>query len=83
LKAMEKTGALQKKQKEAVDRALNTAKNPKPVENIQTATTRRVRMFDPTMRLSNDITTDEGLVVARAGTSVNPLDTVTMTKTLV
>ncbi len=40
-------------------------------------------MFDPTMRLSNDITTDEGLVVARAGTSVNPLDTVTMTKTLV
>ncbi|MFX5964773.1 type-F conjugative transfer system protein TraW, partial [Acinetobacter baumannii] len=36
-----------------------------------------------TMHLSNDIKTDEGVVVARAGTSVNPLDTVTMTKTLV
>ncbi|WP_370976919.1 hypothetical protein [Acinetobacter baumannii] len=35
------------------------------------------------MHLSNDIKTDEGVVVARAGTSVNPLDTVTMTKTLV
>lgn len=83
LKAMEKTGALQKKQQEAVDQALNTAKNPKPVENIQTAVTRKVRLFDPTMRLSNDIATDEGLVVAKAGTSVNPLDNVTMTKTLV
>lgn len=83
LKAMEITGELQKKQKEAVDRAMNTAKNPKPVENIQTASVRKVRLFDPTMRLSNDITTDEGFVVAKAGTSVNPLDTVTMTKTLV
>ncbi|MBU0374126.1 type-F conjugative transfer system protein TraW, partial [Acinetobacter baumannii] len=83
LKALEKTGELKRKQQEAVSRAMNSAKNPKPVENISTVTVKKVRLFDPTMHLSNDIKTDEGVVVARAGTSVNPLDTVTMTKTLV
>ena len=83
LKAMEKTGELAKKKKKAIDRSMHSAKNPKPVEGITTATEKKVYSFDPTMTLSNNITTDEGHIVAPAGTVINPLDTITMSRTLV
>jgi len=83
LKTMEKSGELAKKKKEAIDRSMHSAKNPKAVEGIVTATQKRVYSFDPSMVLSNNITTDEGQIIALAGTRINPLDTVTMSKTLV
>ena len=48
-----------------------------------TATQKRVFNFDPSMVLSNNITTDEGHIIALAGTRINPLDTITMSRTLV
>ncbi|ENG7912462.1 type-F conjugative transfer system protein TraW [Acinetobacter baumannii] len=83
LKTMEKSGELAKKKKEAIDRSMHSAKNPKAVEGIVTATQKRVYSFDPSMVLSNNITTDDGQIIALAGTRINPLDTVTMSKTLV
>lgn len=83
LKGMEKTGELEKKKKEAIDRSMHSAKNPKPVKGIMAATSKRVFMFDPTMTLSENIVTDEGQMIAPAGTKVNPLDTITMSKSLV
>ncbi|EPB4516062.1 type-F conjugative transfer system protein TraW [Acinetobacter baumannii] len=83
LKGMEKTGELEKKKKEAIDRSMHSAKNPKPVKGIMAATSKRVFIFDPSMTLSENIVTDEGQMIALAGTKVNPLDTITMSKSLV
>lgn len=83
LKTMEKSGELAKKKKEAIDRSMHSAKNPKPVDGIMSATQKRVFNFDPSMVLSNNITTDEGHIIALAGTRINPLDTITMSRTLV
>lgn len=80
---MEKSGKLAEKKKEAIDRSMHSAKNPKGVPGIVNATTKRVFIYDPTMTLSNNITTDEGQLIAPAGTVVNPLDTISLSKTLV
>lgn len=83
LKQMEKTGQLEQKKKEAIDRSMHSAKNPKPVMGIVKAQTKRTFFFDPSMTLKENITTDEGQLIAPAGTTVNPLDTITMSKSLV
>lgn len=84
LAKMEKTGELAQKKKEAIDRSMHSAKNPKPVKGIiLSAQKKRVFMFDPSMTLSENIVTDEGQLIAPAGTTVNPLDTITMSKSLV
>lgn len=83
LNAMEKSGELAVKKKEAVDRAMNTVKNPKPVSGLIKATELRTYFYDPAIVLSENITTDEGQIIAPAGKRINPLDTVSMSKSLV
>ena len=83
LKKMEQSGELAKKQQEAISRAMNTAKNPAPVESIGKVTTKKVHMFDPTLILKENISTDEGQIIAPAGTRINPLESITLSKTLV
>ncbi|MFZ5593758.1 MAG: type-F conjugative transfer system protein TraW [Pseudomonadota bacterium] len=53
-----------------------------PLAGVRTTTEPRSFTFDPSITLPQDIRTPEGQVLAAAGTRINPLDTVSMTKRL-
>lgn len=79
----EKSGELKQLQEEGIRRSLNSVRNMRPVPGIVTATERSYRLIDPTVTYAQPIATDDGRIVAPAGTRVNPLDTITLSKTLV
>lgn len=83
LKEKERTGELQRLQEEAIRRSVNSVKNMKPVEGIATAVERRERLIDPTVHYTKSVTTEDGRIVVPAGTKLNPLDMITLSKTLV
>ena len=82
LKMMEKNGelerhnhSLQKKGKAAVER-------PKPVAGITKALKSHTFYYDPTYVVQNDLMDHQGRVFIKKGTKVNPLETVSLSHTL-
>lgn len=83
LKQLEASGELKRKEKEAIERAKNSVKNPKPVEGLTTVEKFSKRPYDPTYTVPENITTEDGRIIAVAGTQINPLKIMNLTKTLV
>lgn len=83
LKEQEKSGELQKIQQQLVKRAVKNITHMKPVSGIVTATTRSQRFIDPTVVYINPIKTPDGRIVIEAGTRINPLDNMTLSKQFV
>lgn len=78
-----RTGELKQLQEKAIRRSMQSIKQMKPVGNVTTVRARSQQWIDPTVIYTKSITTDEGGVVIPAGTKINPLDRVSLTKTLV
>ena len=74
LKAMQASGEMAKKQKEAIDRATHTAQYPKPVAGLGKVTRAKTYYFDPSIIATKQINDATGKQVVAAGTKVNPLD---------
>lgn len=74
LKEKEASGELAKLQREAVDKAKERIVTPTAVAGVKRATSRRRFLFDPSIRLEEDIVDQNGNLVAAAGTLINPLD---------
>lgn len=83
LRAKERTGELAKLQEEGTRRALGTIKNMPPVAGIVTVTERAQRLIDPSVTYTQAVTTDDGRIVIPAGTTINPLEFMGLSKTLV
>jgi conjugal transfer pilus assembly protein TraW len=83
LKAKEKSGELARLEKEAIKRSMHSLKNPLAVPDLGQVTQRSSRLIDPTVRYAQAITTDEGQIVVPAGARINPLDVMSLSKTLV
>ena len=83
LRNMERSGELQKRVEEGKARALRSLQNPSPVPGIGRASVERSFLVDPSVATDRDIRTPDGTLVAKAGTKVNPLDFVAMTRWLV
>lgn len=83
LKEREARGELQQLEREAIARSIKSAKNPKPVANLKRAL--RVSRFtiDATLTIPRDVVDPTGQVIARAGTTVNPLTMFPFTQRLV
>ena len=75
-------GRLARFETEARSRILRDIEDPAPIAGITRATVRRTRYHDPSMVVPAAITDAAGRVVVAAGTVVNPLDTVTLSKPL-
>ena len=71
---MERSGALARMEEEARERARRTLEEPPPVPRIAPATEERSRLFDPAITVARDIRTADGVLIAAAGTRVNPLE---------
>ena len=79
---MQHSGALARLEEEARERARRTLEEPPPVAGIAPATRERSRLFDPAIVVERDIRTADGILIAAAGTTVNPLESVPMTRDL-
>lgn len=74
LATMKRSGEMDRIQKEWQNKAFNRIqKGPEPVPGLHKAATTRTRIFDPTVRLDENITDQKGRVIALAGTQINPL----------
>lgn len=82
LREKEKSGELEKLQQEAVKRSLNSVNNPKPVAGLGKSTKTRTFYYDPSITVQSNITDATGKIIVAAGTLVNPLDYVSMTRHL-
>ncbi len=56
---------------------------PKAVHGLKPTKTKNSYVFDPSISLSNDLSDHQGTVFYKAGTLLNPLDTMTLTKSYV
>lgn len=83
LKEKERTGELKKLQEEAVRRSINSMKNMPPVAGIQIVQNRAQRLIDPTVTYQKPVTTDDGRIVVPAGSKINPLEIMSLSKRLV
>lgn len=81
--AWEANGGLDAYRRDLEHRARLYVESPPPVAGIVHATEVKSRLFDPTVTVRHDIRDHKGSLIARAGTTVNPLDHVTLSTTLV
>ena len=79
---MQRSGALARFGEEARERARRGLEEPGPVPGIAPATEERSRLADPAITVARDIRTADGTLIAAAGTKVNPLERVALSRDL-
>lgn len=82
LEAKQASGEIERKNREAQEQARRAIEQPAPLTGIGTATARRSFHFDPTYVAERDVTDPVGRVIVPAGTRVNPLDAITLSRRL-
>jgi len=79
---MDRSGALARTEEEARERARRRLEEPRPVSGIAPAREERTRLFDAAITVERDIRTADGVLIAAAGTRVNPLARTTLSRDL-
>ncbi len=77
---MEKDGSLRRNWESYRDRAVRGLENPEPIKGITNADSRRTWTFDPTYVYQQPVKDDKGNVLVPAGTRLNPLSYISLTK---
>ncbi len=80
---MQRSGDLARLEEEARTRARRKLQEPEPVPGIAPARDRRSRPFDPSIAVAQDIRAPDGTLIAAAGTKVNPLERLPLTRDLI
>ena len=80
---LQRSGELARLEDEARARARQSLEEPEPVPGIASARERRSRLFDPSIAVAQDIRTADGALIAAAGTRVNPLERLPLTRDLI
>ena len=80
LREKEKNGEIEKMQKEVVTRAKRRLENPPGVQGLTKAERNNVFYYDPSFTVKEDVRDHTGQIIVTAGTRVNPLDYVSMSK---
>ena len=83
LVGMQRSGELARMEEEARSRARWKLEEPDPVPGIAPAKEHRSRLFDPSIAVARDIRTPDGVLIAAAGTRVNPLERLPLTRDLI
>lgn len=83
LRSLEASGKLADMQEEMKRTTIARVRRPVPVANIGQTSVRRSWMFDPTLTVENDITDNDGNIIARRGQKVNPLETLAFSQRLI
>lgn len=83
LKQKEASGELASLQKEAIARSMNSIEHPSPVKGIGRTTKARTFYYDPSYVQKTSVFDQEGRLIVPAGTKVNPMDMVNLSKNLI
>ena len=83
LQAMEETGEADRMRREAVERARERVEAPERVAGVTPARFIRIRRFDPTVTVEQDILAPDGVLLAARGTRINPLERRPLTRELI
>ncbi len=79
---MQRSGALARLEEEARANAQRKLEEPDPLPGIAPATRERSRLWNPAITVARDIRTPDGSLIAAAGTRVNPLERMPLTRDL-
>ena len=82
LEEMEDTGEADRMRREAVKRARERVEAPARVAGVAPAHFLRIRRFDPTVTVEQDILAPDGALLAAQGTRINPLERRPLTREL-
>ena len=80
---LQRSGDLARLEEEARARARRSLEEPEPVPSIAPARERRSRLFDPSLTVAQDIRAPDGALITAAGTRVNPLERLPLTRDLI
>jgi conjugal transfer pilus assembly protein TraW len=83
LKEMEQNGKLAKFQNGIKKQMVDSVNKTKPVAGITPTKFAKSWLFDPSVFLDKNLTDQNGRVFYKAGTKVNPLDHLSLTRTLI
>jgi len=83
LSYLEKTGGIEKHQLEIKKNAEQYVNRPTPINGLSVAKEKRSWVYDPTYILKDDILDHNNNILHRAGTVVNPLDSVELPQNLI
>jgi conjugal transfer pilus assembly protein TraW len=76
--SMEASGEWQKIKDEMISTAREKTSRPTPVSGISPAKQSKTWEFDPSFTVKKDIVNHVGQLITKAGTTINPLDTVSL-----
>lgn len=76
------SGEWQKSQEEASKRIIASIKEPRPIDGITKTMVARTRYWDPTIVVEENIVDEKGRVLVPKGTSKNPLDVMTLDRSM-
>ena len=79
---LERSGALERFEAEARERARRKLEEPVPVAGIAPASEEHTRTFDPAIVVERDIRAPDGTLIAAAGARANPLERMPLTRDL-
>ena len=79
---LERSGALARLESEARANARRKLEEPDPLPGIAPAREQRSRLWDPAITVARDIRAADGVLIAAAGTRVNPLERMTLARDL-
>lgn len=82
LKLMDQRGELEAHNRELQKKTRASVERPTPVEGVSKSTTSRIFYFDPTYIVPEDLKDHTGKVFAAKGTKLNPLETVSLSHSL-
>lgn len=82
LKQLDDTGDIAQMQQDFKDRVIANTLRPTPVEGLVTDTESHTLWYDPTFTVQGDYADHRGVVFAKHGERVNPLETVALGQTL-
>ena len=77
------SGEIARLQNEQVARAREKLTNPEPIAGIQRAQKGRTFYYDPTFTVHENVLGERGEILVPAGTTINPLDRIGMSRTLI
>jgi conjugal transfer pilus assembly protein TraW len=80
--SMQQNGLLTRLQQDMQKSAVLYRDRPTPVSGMDVTRKEKSWLIDPSIVLDHDITTPDGRLIATSGTRVNPLDYISLSKTL-
>ena len=80
---LQRSGDLARLEEEARTRARRSLEEPEPVPGIAPTREQISRLFDPSIAVAQDIRTPDGVLIAAAGTRINPLERLPLTRDLI